>query len=372
MEFAAKAGKRVSKSTNNVVAKSVQAAGKATEKASAKVGAAGAGKGGKLVANAGSKVGKKAANIAVDVSYLATKALVKTLKAIIKFLDFLVAAGFVTMGIAIALILILVVSLLTGAGAVTALAETVLGDKVTTGTSTTPKPGGNGKPEAGGGTDSSGSKPNEALKEGEVHPSMDAADWAKSSEIGRQTAFWAIEAIQNGANGQKLRYRQGNTPIGWYDCMVFATGSLANSGYTLGGTNISDGKNNRYKYPYNVDKHKKSDLFIPGSTSMFLASVKGGSAKAKILFDPPNGPGSWTEKLVAGDMLLMPGHIAVYLGKNKDGKPMMSHAASPRSTGGGDVLMKSKGTQVVFQELDVYLKYEKRNIVVLRPSDFVK
>lgn len=177
------------------------------------------------------------------------------------------------------------------------------------------------KNDGGGGT--GGSAP--VKGDTSVPEGIDEGDWNKASDLQKQIAKTAYVAATmkfpkagnpsdaNPAGG--LRYEQGNTPIGVYDCSTFVSGVLEANGLR------SDG-GKRDGEPYNFETMKKADLVNYEFTGAELTSWERGNGFTGTF----NGD---TSGMTPGDIIVDSEHVAIYVGKNKAGKGVFAHASSP-------------------------------------------
>lgn len=172
---------------------------------------------------------------------------------------------------------------------------------------------------------------------GDAPAGIDPKSWGTASEWGQKIAEKAHDAAIMKVNGRHLTYRQGNTPVGVYDCSVFVTGVYESFGKLTTGKDRDKGRG-----MYDFNKDKKSDLQAYMATAGMRAFYpRHPEMKVATLFQ-----GDWESKIQPGDVLLVSGHVAIYIGKNTSGTHMMAHAASPSAYTYYSADMKKSGTQV--------------------------
>ena len=154
---------------------------------------------------------------------------------------------------------------------------------------------------------------------------IDEEDWNKASDLQKQLAKTAFvgatmkfpkagnPADANPAGG--LRYEQGNTPIGVYDCSTFVSAVLEANGLR------SDG-GKREGDPYNFETMKKADLVNYEFTGAELTSWERGDGFTGTFNGDVSG-------MTPGDIIVDSEHVAVYVGKTKSGQGVFAHASSP-------------------------------------------
>lgn len=154
-----------------------------------------------------------------------------------------------------------------------------------------------------------------------VPAGMDPADWKRASPFQQKLASTAISAsLMDSPPGApttkrgKMPYKQGNTPVGVYDCSTFTNAVWEANGYNMKAEKI--GKN------YNFMTNKKSDLTIYKPSAGMTNYYKGTAGVIGTSKDP-----GIKDKIVPGDIFTNHGHVMFYVGKNKEGRPLVAHAA---------------------------------------------
>lgn len=363
IEYSMKAGKRVSKLANSAVAKAVKTKAK-------KFGT----------------IGKRVANLAIDVGYLAVKGLIRVLKLIIKVFDVLIASSLVVMVLVILVTLIMVISLIMGGGLLAVMADELMGTKPDDKAASEES-----KVEAASFVSVNNEIGPEGIVQG-VDPAsvavindqpvtlarvanlnslgMDLEDWNESSDTGRKTATWAIEAIEGGAQGKYLMYGAGRETVGEYNQMGFVAGALSGAGLALDGESLEtkNSLNPRYVVSYDKDVNTQENLWSMGTTGAFASWAR---VNSKVEFT--SGAVGWETDLRVGDLLLTDGNVSVYLGKRADGEQMVATVNSTGELEGYDNIAGTKaGKGVIFQKLDKWVESEKVEVSVLRPNSYTK
>jgi len=191
---------------------------------------------------------------------------------------------------------------------------------------------------------------------------IDEKSWSKADEWGQKIASQAIQSAtmtvdtpRTSSNGGHLVYQQGNTPVGVYDCSTFVSGVFESFGVlTTGGKREGN---------YDFKTGRKSDLKAYMATAGMRAFYAGKSdMQVGTLWS-----GDWESKLWPGDLLLMSGHVAIYVGKNSNGEHIMAHAASPSAFTFYDTSLTKKGRQVGLAPIS-NLKSRSGPISIIRPT----
>lgn len=198
---------------------------------------------------------------------------------------------------------------------------------------------------------------------------MDKKEWDRADDMGKALANVAISSStmkfpgskSNDINNGHLVYQQGNTPVGYYDCSTFISGVHEAIGYKLNGSKRKGGK-------YDFKKDKKSDLqdYQPTSSHFSMAMSKKGSHVTYV------GDKGWEKKMVPGDVMVVSGHVAMYVGKNTNGDRVVAHAGSRSSKVFYDVGLSKNGKMVGLKKLDTWMADYYGKTLVYRPSKLVK
>lgn len=160
---------------------------------------------------------------------------------------------------------------------------------------------------------------------------MDPATWAKADETGQQLAAAMINAFQNPPS-MGFHYSQSNLNPGYFDCGRWIAAAMSVIGMQ------QDGNTREKGFDYETEG-QASRPYTPtgGLNAMWLGSP----AQVGNVDDPD----SWAP----GDMLLVPGHAALYLGKNSNGQHIIGHASMEGASGFSDPLMTKPTSDVVIQ-----------------------
>lgn len=278
---------------------------------------------------------------------------ITTLKWLLRVVDFAFAV-LTTVLIAIAIITAITALILL---AVVSFAASSLGvdvdysksdSKSDTGTSQTPVK----EKETGGSTSGT------AVPEG-----IDPKSWNTASAWGKKIAAEAIKSSTmtldvpgTQSNNKHLVYQQGNTPVGVYDCSVFVAAIYESLGKLTTGGDKTGGN-------YDFKTNKKSDLqtylTTTGLNAFFAGKQKENIGTAFV--------GDWESKIQVGDMLLLSGHVGIYVGKNLAGTHMMAHAGSPSAQVYYDTAFKNPGTQVGLGYLGFKASDWSSPMLIIRP-----
>ena len=149
--------------------------------------------------------------------------------------------------------------------------------------------------------------------------------WKSADDVGRAIAAFASDAILNPPNGNKLIYRQGDTPVGYADCSVFVCASIEGGvKRTFAGVEAPNG--------YDFSINKKSDLQGYNYTGGMRSVVSANSA-CNI-----GSVGSSIDKAQPGDIILSSSHVMIYVGKREsDGAPIYVHSSMPGGLASTDI-----------------------------------
>lgn len=147
------------------------------------------------------------------------------------------------------------------------------------------------------------------------------ASWNSADEVGKRVASYACSVIDNPPNGQKLKYMQGDTPVGYADCTVFVCGAIEGAiKKTFDGSPAPNG----YDFSVNCKADLTGYRYVPSmeevmdkDTSCIVGQVRTSIDKAR-----------------PGDVLLRRNrHVSIYVGQLDDGRHILVNA-SDSSDGG--------------------------------------
>lgn len=196
---------------------------------------------------------------------------------------------------------------------------------------------------------------------------VNSEDWDSGDELGKRIAKTAYDAAtmkfpsagnpSDASADGGLRYQQGNTPIGVYDCSTFVSAVLESNGILSNGGKRSGGN-------YDFNTMKKSDLQNYEYTGQELISW----SKLASPVARQDGSNNWYKSLKPGDLIIDSNHVAVYVGKNESGKGVIAHAASPGASYIFNDMAQSKSTYDVGLNDENTFNQLFSNAVVYRPS----
>lgn len=196
-----------------------------------------------------------------------------------------------------------------------------------------------------------------------VPEGIDPNSWNTASNWGKRVASEAIRSSTmtldvpgTQSNNKHLVYQQGNTPVGVYDCSVFVAAIYESLGKTTTGGDKTGGN-------YDFKTNKKSDLqtylTTTGLNAFFAGKQKENIGTVFV--------GDWESKIQPGDMVLLSGHVGIYVGKNLAGTHMMAHAGSPSAQVYYDTAFKNPGTQVGLGYLGFKASDWSSQMLIIRP-----
>lgn len=305
---------------------------------------------------AGGAVGNTVNYFADDIARY-SKAILKNAT---RFVDFLIAIWAACLVALIAFVVTLALLLSAVVGGIWSGAIDI-GDLNTTSNSSSDSGGGGGdgkKDDSDDGSSGGGTT--------EVPKNMDEKEWKRADDIGQKFASKALASSvmpfpgsSGDINNGHLVYQQGNTPVGYYDCSTFISAVYEANGYTHSGKKV--------KKKYDFKTMKKSNLkeyMTAGGTKSFIKSKHSDAIITKM------GDSGWKEKIVPGDIMASGSHIAMYAGKNKDGKQIIAHAGSSSSKVFYDVMLTENGKQVGIAPLSDWMT-SAGEVIIYRPSKVV-
>ena len=182
------------------------------------------------------------------------------------------------------------------------------------------------------GSSESGSSSNVTKPEG-----ISDASWNSADETGKKVALFAYNAIIDPPNGTAMKYQQGNTPVGVYDCSTFVCAVLEGSMHkTFSGKDCSG---------YDFKTNCKGDLAEYSATKGMQSIVNSKPGCKKGLFS--NNP----ENAQPGDVFLVTGHVMIYVGCRDDGTHIIAHASTQNGKCSSDIALTDRNLDVGFSEV---------------------
>lgn len=161
--------------------------------------------------------------------------------------------------------------------------------------------------------------------------------WNSADETGKKVALFAYNAIKDPPNGQPMKYQQGQTPVGVYDCSTFVCAVLEGSMHkTFKGVDCSG---------YDFKTNCKADLAGYSATGGMITHTNSipGCKKGRFSDNPDNAQ--------PGDIFLVTGHVMIYIGKRDDGTHIIAHASSQNGHCSSDISLSDGNLDVGFSEV---------------------
>lgn len=172
--------------------------------------------------------------------------------------------------------------------------------------------------------------------------------WNSADATGKKVAAFAAQQILNPPGGTPMKYQQGNTPVGVYDCSTFVCAVLEGScKKTFSGADC-DG--------YDFSTNCKADLADYQNTYAMISTVgaKPGCNKGSFASNP--------DAAQPGDILLNGDHVMIYVGRRDDGTDIIAHASSSNGHCSKDIALSNRDQDVGFSEV------WSKNSDIIRPS----